>query len=202
VTAKVGNKITCTKINRSGRTQRTDTDAPAAGRQVRFYPTVLAFDNSVQTVLGDGLLYAPNGIGTLRNICFDGGFYVLSIDSGSLVDVQVMGTATPTPPSPHARRAVTIGNGYVGFGGEVVISDCDFGVLGFGVLGAFTGTTYITGCDYGVLPSGSGFTLGAITNGQTGVLVYYAACLVAIKASQSGNFNGGQFFMWGNGTGV
>jgi hypothetical protein len=201
VTAKVGNKITCTKLNASSRTQRTDTDAPASGRQVRLYPTVIAFDTTQQTQLGDFMLAAPNGIGGIQNICFDGGFYCIGIDSGGVTDVQLLGTSTPTPPSPHSRRGFSNGNGVVQFGGEVCITDFDFGILGPGVFAAFTGQTIVTACNYGVMPSGSGYTLGAITAGQPTVGVWLCKCGQGIRAT-SGNIGGGQYVISGNDTGV
>jgi hypothetical protein len=202
VTAKTGNLITCTKINAASRVQRTDTDVAAAGRQVRFYPTVIAWNTAQTAHLGDFLLACPNGIGSIQNICFDGSWYVVGIESGGITDCQIIGTSTPTLPSLHSRRGLSIGSGYVGLGGECVISDVDFGITGPGVFAAFTGQYYVTGCFIGVLPSGSGYTLGAITGGQNTVLVYIVACYRGIDASQSGNYNGAQFFLSGNDVGV
>jgi len=196
VTAKTGTQATVSIEKRD--TQANYTSPWNAACALSYYPTVLVHNNFTDPIF----ISCPYGIKLIQNLCIDSkqaspgtnGAYCISLESGSIQDVMVM----------RARRGITGGAGYVGLWGEIVVTQCDFGIISIGPLSGFeVGSpllpfvAYINGCNAGIFPSASGFNIGTQIGNMDHTLVIISHCLWAIEATNGGTFRGGSiYFQW------
>jgi hypothetical protein len=202
---KINSIVTNSKINCS--VERGDTQAQytilggANVGRVSFHPTVVVWTTapSRAPASGEFLLNCPNGIGLIKDMTFDGGFYCLALEYGNIVDCAVICIAKPG--GFRTRRSVTGGSGTVGLGGECVFTQTDFGLVGVGVMYAFD-QTYINGCGQAISPSGSGFAIGSITGNMDNTIVYLIHNQYAINVANGAIFDGGSIIFESNDYGI
>jgi hypothetical protein len=164
-----------------------------AARHLKAHTTIVALNDP--NVVGS-IWSLPYGIGLIQNLCVMNAaaptksYYALGGGSGALPlrNVQVFGPF---------RRCVSGGNDLVSLGGEIVLTDGDFGVTGpylwLGVIA--TGDTnaicMINGCGQGVTPGGAGCAIAALIGNYPNVICYFSHCQYGINCGASSNAFGG-----------
>jgi hypothetical protein len=179
-------------LNRSGLTPYNINEGSGTGKRLSWLPTIVAYSGSPAP--GQNVLTCPNGIGSIQNIAFVGGYYTLALTGGgALTAIMCM--------SP-LHRGLSLGTGDFSLNGECVFSDSPFfGITGVGSLQAYD-QTMINGNADGIYPGAVGFAIGSIGAGQPLSIVYISHNLNGIHAVTGGRFTGGSIAYLINGTGM
>jgi hypothetical protein len=168
--------------------------ADIANRTLRRYTTVVAFNDASQQICWG----MPYGLGLIQNILVVntagtlGGYGIASSDSINMKDCQAFGPF---------RRGFSIGNGILQTGGETVVSECDFGVTGTGLIWLAASTPpdtaafYANGCNTGIAPPAGGSAMAALVAGMPYVTAYLSHCSRGVECFGGGNFHGGTWFI-------
>jgi len=182
-------------LNRSGKTPYSVNETSLSGSRLSWLPTRVV-NTTASPTAGQNCLTCLNGIGSIQNMVFEGGYYVLALaGGGQLTAVMCIGGA-----SPKGNRGLSLGTGDFGLHGECIICDCVFGIVGIGTLQAYD-QTVVNGCQDGIYPSSAGFAVGAINAGMPTAILYLSHCLNGLHA-RGGNFLGGAIAYVVNGTGM
>ena len=184
----------CSILKRDSRGVYSENDT-GGGRRLSYYPTVVVF-NGVPT-FGQMLFDCPNGIGLLKNLTLEGGWYVMSIGGpGGIENVAAFGH----PTIGQTKRILSFGSN-IGTAGENVFCDADFGITGSGNFFA-PDQTYVNGCGQGILPSPTGFNIGEFGGGLPSPLTYIVRCQYGVNCTNGGSLLGGKYFYYLNDQGL
>jgi hypothetical protein len=166
--------------------------AYVAAHHMRRYTTIVAFNDANKQVCWN----FPYGIGSITNVLVLNtagtlGGYGMAIAGagGSVVDCQIMGPF---------RRGISGGGDIVMTGGEMVITDCDFGITGFSPfwLAVSSGPgikaiQIINGCGNGFSPGTAAGAVAALIGGMPDVIAYISHCQNGVFVTSGGQMSGG-----------
>jgi hypothetical protein len=124
----------------------------------------------------------PYGIGSIENLTIDGGW--------ASVSIQGIGGVVKNCQLYNSVRGINAASGAISLQGEVIITQCLFGVTGPGSVTAFE-QTYISACTQAVTPSGAGYAMGSLNSAMTNSLLYLTHNIYAMNVGIGANFLGG-----------
>jgi len=158
--------------------------ADVASRHLHRYTTIVAFNDATKQICWN----FPNGIGSISNVLVLNtagslGGYGMAIAGagGAITDCQIMGPF---------RRGVSGGGDIIETSGEMVITDCDFGLTGFcpwwlavSPAPGVQAIQIINGCGDGFAPGSAGAAIAALIAGMPDVICYISHCQNGIFCS-------------------
>jgi len=184
-----------------GRTTRPNYTLNIGGSpRLSWYPTVIQWLGTPGT--GQFLWNFPNGIGQIENLTLKGGGYCVVMEFGSIKNCMIQGNGLGVNTG-GTRRGISGGSGTIGIWGDIVITDCDFGIAGIGVVAGFEAAGppllpflgMFNSCGTALAPSPSGMAVGTLVGGMDNTFVWINHCQTGVGCSLGANFQGGSNFM-------